>query len=148
MKPIKERFWEKVDKSSDCWRWTAYKNADGYGKFRVDGVSMSSHRFVYELEVGEIPSDLSVMHKCDNRGCVNPSHLRLGTHQENIADMMEKGRNFVPSGHKHHNAKLNEESVLWMRSLAHLGCAKLGRLFGVTRANASDILNRKIWRHI
>jgi aspartate carbamoyltransferase regulatory subunit len=70
-----ERFWEKVDKSNNCWTWTASKNRGGYGQFKIDGKLKSAHRVAYELEIGKIPDGLVIDHLCRNRACVNPQHL-------------------------------------------------------------------------
>lgn len=103
---VEQRFWEKVIKVGldDCWEWLAVRNSDGYGKFRMPGdKSMeSAHRAVWRLVVGPIPDDLHVLHRCDNRGCVNPRHLFLGTQADNVYDMVAKGRH-VKRGQKRHS---------------------------------------------
>lgn len=92
---LEQRFWSKVDKKSDqeCWLWKGGLMPLGYGSFQV-GVrrSITSHRQAWILTHGHIPLRLHVLHRCDVRRCVNPSHLWLGTHQENMADMVAKGR--------------------------------------------------------
>lgn len=86
------RFWAKVAKGDGCWEWTAGK-AYGYGRFCVrHGHVMHAHRYSYELRFGEIPLGMNVLHRCDNPGCVRPSHLFLGRQLENVRDMMAKGR--------------------------------------------------------
>jgi hypothetical protein len=79
-----ERFWAKVDKSGECWEWTAFKDRDGYGKFPHGFPGQQyAHRIAYFLLVGPIETGTQIDHKCHNRGCVNPSHLRPATNQEN-----------------------------------------------------------------
>lgn len=78
-----ERFWAKVDKSGDCWNWTAYVMPLGYGQFQGIGSKVLAHRFAYEITKGAIPKGIEVDHVCFNRICVRPDHLRLTTHKQN-----------------------------------------------------------------
>lgn len=93
MKPgPKHKFWENVRKSDGCWEWTAAKDR-GYGVTWVDGRKTSAHRHAYELEHGKIGNRrLFICHRCDNRACVRPDHLFLGTHSDNMKDMTSKNR--------------------------------------------------------
>lgn len=88
-----DRFWERVQKTDDCWLWTGSTDKDGYGWFWVDGKTATAHRFSYALHNdGAIPDGLYVCHSCDNPPCVNPDHLWLGTNQDNMDDCARKGR--------------------------------------------------------
>lgn len=78
-----ERFWSKVDKTDECWLWTATITRDGYGQFWVSGKMVRAHRFSWELVNGPIPEGTQVDHRCHVRRCVNPAHLRLVTHKQN-----------------------------------------------------------------
>lgn len=92
-----ERFLGNVNKKSGdgCWEWIGYinKNGDGYASFKVNTKSTRVHRFSYELHKGKIPKNMLVCHSCDNRICVNPEHLWLGTIKDNLLDRDRKGRN-------------------------------------------------------
>lgn len=91
------RFWAKVQKSSGCWEWQACTNGAGYGIVGIGGKRVDrAHRVSYRLHKGEIPAGLFVCHTCDNRRCVRPDHLFLGTNQDNVDDMVTKGRNSKP----------------------------------------------------
>lgn len=91
---IMSRFWDKVEMIPfhPCWEWKASKSVNGYGKIRWEGKSQLAHRVSWELHFGLIPTGLQVCHSCDNRTCVRPDHLFLGTAQDNTDDMMNKSR--------------------------------------------------------
>lgn len=79
-----QRFWSKVDKSGDCWPWTASKHPDGYGQFILGGRLQYAHRVSWEWANGPIPDGMEVDHLCWDRACVNPGHLRVVTHAQNL----------------------------------------------------------------
>jgi hypothetical protein len=93
LEKLKKRFWAKVQRSNGCWLWTGSKNQSGRGMFRVGRRTSAANRVAWELAHGPIADGLCVCHKCDVPSCVNPEHLWLGDHLENMADREEKGRN-------------------------------------------------------
>lgn len=143
-----ERFWAKVDKTGDCWNWTSVGKR--YGQFSVGGKLLLAHRVSWSLSNGPIPDGLHVLHRCDNGKCVNPEHLFLGTHFDNMRDKVSKGRHAPSIGSKNGCAKLTERDVSTIRSLVAAGylgqdCAKL---WGVSGAAVSLITLRKKWKHV
>lgn len=157
-RPLADRFWEKVDKSGDCWIWMAARNKGGYGQFsmlvRGKGQMRKAHRVSYELAFGSVPPEMDVCHDCDNPACVNPAHLFLGTHTDNMQDKMAKGRHVPggpPNGEQNHMAKLTSGKVREIRGLYAAGGTsymKLGQLFGVSASTISEIVKREIWCHV
>lgn len=92
---MKARFISHIDKvtGASCWLWKLSKDKDGYGRFALPGKkNMQAHRMAWIIANGPIPDGLEVMHDCDVRACCRPSHLKLGTHAENMADRDRKGR--------------------------------------------------------
>ena len=154
--PLIDRFWSRVDKSGDCWVWTAATTNGGYGVIRDTGRNgkiIRAHRLSWELHNGPIPAGIEVCHRCDNPPCVNPAHLFLGTHQDNVTDTVNKGRasGGAPRGSLHPKAKLTEAQVLDIRAAHAAGAAsqrQLARKYGVDRKAIQQVIRRKTWIHV
>ena len=150
-----ERFWAKTKKSVGCWEWMASRDSSGYGTIGVgsrgDGTrrTLSAHRLSWRLHFGSIPNGFHVLHHCDNPSCVNPAHLWLGTHRENVEDSRRKGRRNRPVGVKNGRAKLDALAVKAIR-----GDPRIARLvaadYGVSKSAICDIKSgrRGRWAHL
>jgi len=138
--PAKDRFFAKVDVSGECWIWLGKKNDDGYGELQIDLRIEKAHRFAYRLGKGEIPAGMEVCHQCDNPACVRPSHLFLGTHSDNMRDMVSKGRDRQPRkrGQDHGAAKLTNAQAAAIRSDKRAQSA-IAREYGVSQTLVSMI---------
>ena len=152
---MNKRFWSKVDKTEQCWEWTAAKFWHGYGCFgvKVGGKFKTSyaHRVAFEEANGPIPSGLFVLHKCDNRACVRPDHLFLGTQLDNMRDCAQKGRKPGKRlfGEQNYAAKLTDAKVKIIKYVgAGLPQQKLAYVFGVSQTMIGSILRGKSWAHI
>jgi hypothetical protein len=144
------RFWKLVSKTDHCWLWRSVLDKDGYGKMKISSSSKQIfvHRLSWMIHFGEIPEGLLVCHKCDNRECVNPDHLFLGTNAENSSDMVRKNRQ--AKGESNGNSKLTIEQVIEIRNLRLSGMTlvRLGEMFGVHYSIISDIDRRVTWKHV
>jgi len=145
---LKARFEEKVTKVPEggCWIWEgASPGGRGYGQIRVGDSQIAAHRLAYEQAYEPIPDGMYVCHTCDNPSCVNPEHLFLGTHQDNMDDMTKKDRK--PKGEFSKAHKLTDEEVLEIRASSETQ-QELADRFGVSQRNISFIRNRKTWKHL
>lgn len=160
-KPLADRFWPKVDKTpglgpdGDCWEWRAYVHPTGYGQVGMSsqrGDTMHTHRASWILAHGDIPEGLLVLHKCDNRLCVNPDHLWLGTHKDNTQDMLTKGRRrpaeACARGEAVTISKLTEDLVRQMRAEVGMTCKQLSEKYGVSPATCNRVILRQTWAHV
>lgn len=141
-------FWDKVDKSGECWIWTASCFGSGYGQAytgRDDARIVGAHRMSYELSFGPIADGMYVLHKCDNRKCVNPDHLFLGDQARNMNDAAEKGR--IQRGVRHWNSKLNPQIVRRIRKMYDAGMSyqEIGDIVGLRPQYVGSICRRRRW---
>ena len=128
-----------------CIEWDKAKDKAGYGVSWLNGKWIRAHRKSYIQNKGEIPDDLVVRHTCDNKACVNPDHLILGTHQDNSTDMVSRNRQ--AKGSLIGTAKLTEEIVVMIRSLSG-SSQQLAKFFNCSNTTIKDIRNNKIWKHV
>ena len=152
-KLLEERFWSKIKigEPDDCWPWWHGVNQAGYGQFSVHGRAKPAHRIAYELTYG--PTELHVLHTCDNPACCNPSHLVAGTPADNAADRDVKGRLGTDRGAKgeeHWKAKLTESDVREIRRLRAEGVSRaaLVKQFQVSGGVIYKIITRQTWKHV
>ncbi len=124
-----KRFWDRVEKSDSCWRWTGYLTK-GYGRIRVDNQHIRAHRLSYQIHFGEIPAGLHVLHHCDNPACVNPDHLYVGTDKDNARDRVVRGRQPRHFGEANPHAKLTAVDVAAIRAGGNV--ANMAKRYGVS----------------
>lgn len=149
-------FWNRTDKRSDseCWFWnSSLKN--GYGQLRlIDGGWTYAHRLSWEINKGPIPFGKEVLHNCpggDNKSCVNPAHLWIGTQKQNVHDYISKGRKAVLRGEGHPLSFLTDKLVRKIRRTrltTGLGYRKLSKMFGLSRQHIREIVLMRIWKHV
>ena len=155
------RFVHWVEKTEDCWHWRGGRNGTGYGTFRFSSArAIPAHRASYLLFKGDIPAGMQVLHTCDDRLCVNPEHLKLGTHAENMAEAAVRGR--IVSGSDHYfskhpkcgeerpGAKLTDALVVELRQRYAAGemPSALAHEQNIHVNTMIAMLKRRTWRHI
>lgn len=152
------RFWRRVNKAGPihpvygrCWQWIGKDNGDGYGTIMDHRIRYSTSRYSWILAFGHIPKGLHVLHRCDNRRCVNPQHLYLGDNRMNTADKVEKGRE--AKGEMFKSAKLTEATVREIRKRYEYGSRENGTValakeYGVSSSLVGAIVHGKNWKHV
>lgn len=152
--------WNQVNKNGSipmhcpelgmCWEWTGHTNKKGYGEIRIHGIYKRVHRTVWVLFNGLIPDGLWVLHKCDNRKCCNPSHLFLGTHADNMRDMVTKNRQNkgvnAPKGEDNGNHKFSDKLINEIRERYMQGGIKQSELvkeYGISKSHISVIVKNQ-----
>jgi hypothetical protein len=137
-----EDFFKSISKNpnNDCWEWNKYINNKGYGTFCINKQHIPSHRYSYEIFIGD-PSGFEVCHKCDNPKCVNPSHLFLGTHSDNMRDRSLKGRG---------NDKLTPQKVIEIRNMYEQGIetSAIAKIYSMNRRSIRSIRTKETWSYV
>jgi HNH endonuclease len=134
-----------------CINWPGRKDSDGYGQLFIPGLSGSRgvHRLFYSANKGPIPEGFCVLHSCDNRGCVNPEHLFLGTSTDKNRACVAHGRHRVLRGVAHPLHKLSEENARTIKNLkGALSQTALARMYGISPSVVSRIQSGEKWPHI
>ena len=149
-RPVEIRFYEKVKKSSGCWIWIGAIDNVGYGNLRINGKTYRAHRLSYELTFGPIQVGMCVLHRCDNRKCVNPDHLFLGTKKDNMIDKVQKGRCNCLRGVETPSHKLTDSQVITIREKHKNGIStrKIAREFGISHGVVWKIVTGRNWKYV
>lgn len=130
---------------SGCWLWDGTLQQDGYGQLSVRGASFRAHRLGYEIHRGPVPRGLYVLHRCDNRACVNPDHLYAGTNLDNIRDAVTRNRH--ATGQRNSQSKLTEVIVRTIRASSQSDC-DLARKYGVSSVAIRNARYGATWRWV
>lgn len=151
MNPV-DRFFKKisVNERTLCCLWTGRVDAWGYGRFFVDKANWTAHRFSWQMHFGDIPTGMVVRHGCDVPRCVNPTHLELGSHADNMADMKLRGRSSRKFGEANGRHVLKAEDVKEIRERRKAGvpAASLANKFRVCVSTIEHACRGRTWKHL
>lgn len=146
---MSERFFEKIEHITEtgCWIWLAGLDKNGYGILGIDRKTTKAHRFSWAFHFGDAGAS-HVLHRCDIRCCVNPNHLFLGSHAENMADMKAKNRARGAPGEQNVKAKFTAEQVETIRELISQGfsCNSIAKSLGVVHSTITRIKRGEGWK--
>jgi hypothetical protein len=147
------RYHAKVSRRGpdECWPWVGgIFKPSGYGRIYVGKTSTTAHRFGYKLLIGPVPDHIMVCHRCDNPPCQNPAHWFLGTHTQNMADMVAKDRAYHPRGAVNRFALLTAADVIAIREMYAAGATitAVAERFAVKPATVSNIITGKHWTQV
>jgi hypothetical protein len=146
--PLETRFWHNVNKTADCWEWTGKLDSHGYGYIMREGKMSLAHRIAWLFGHGCVPPrTVCVLHHCDNRKCVNPAHLFLGSRGDNNKDRARKGRSNPIRGKAHRWARITEEQARAIKN-AFGTCAEISRVYGVSANHVHSIRKGLRWPHL
>lgn len=145
---LPERFWEKVDKSGECWIWTACLH-EGYGWFSWQGKTVRAHRLAWQAAHGPVPAGHVVLHRCDNPACVRVEHMHLTTQAENRRDAARKGH-AAEGQQQGQSAKLTPDKVREIRRRYAMGQTQksIGMAYGISQTVVGRICARQSWANI
>lgn len=158
-----KRFWSHVQKTDGCWIWTRSATHDGYGSFSLGGRTFVAHRVAWIIEYGQFDQNLCVCHHCDNPICVRAEHLFLGTHADNMEDMVRKGRQAlgdknamrlyperIPRGSKNGSSKFTEEQIRTIHGMRIDGCTleEIAKIYNTNAIRIGLICKGKYWQHV
>ena len=132
-------FFKHVDKTTDCWLWIGARGGlppRQYGKFNHSGTTKSAHRFSWEIHNGSIPRGMCVCHKCDVPLCVNPDHLFVGSHKDNMQDMLQKGR----KNPYRHLTDDDKKVIMKMTKVKNRNITKIAKQFNVSRQTVYNVI--------
>ncbi|MEI9569483.1 HNH endonuclease signature motif containing protein [Atlantibacter hermannii] len=144
-KSLEDRLLAGFKKVGECWVWNKSVASSGYGQIRLNYKNLRANRASYMVFKGEIPDGMVVRHTCDNKLCINPDHLILGSCKDNSQDMVERNRQ--AKGTRNGRCKLSETKVQEIKD-STLSCGQLAKKFGISRGHAHRIKSGLAWAFI